>query len=156
MCLLALWNIGTQLYDLITVISGDDGVSGVLLHHKWVPNRLLSNNDINLMNSFALCCSSAWWQAGVCCRTAKDNPPVTFYIAACETQNVSVTVLPVFGLSGENHVSAKEMWDTMSKVNRWYLFLPMLQCGYGWFFIPFISWFVLIFTLVTYYISVWS
>ncbi|KAE8781203.1 Non-lysosomal glucosylceramidase [Hordeum vulgare] len=60
---------------------GDDGVSGVLLHHK----------------------------------TAKDNPPVTFSIAACETQNVSVTVLPVFGLSGENHVSAKEMWDTMSK-----------------------------------------
>ncbi|VAH04230.1 unnamed protein product [Triticum turgidum subsp. durum] len=60
---------------------GDDGVSGVLLHHK----------------------------------TAKDNPPVTFSIAACETQNVSVTVLPVFGLSGENHASAKEMWDTMSK-----------------------------------------
>ncbi|PWZ56622.1 hypothetical protein Zm00014a_001397 [Zea mays] len=46
-------------------------------------------------------------------KTAKDNPPVTFAVAACETQNVNVTVLPVFGLSGENHVSAKEMWNTM-------------------------------------------
>lgn len=58
---------------------GDDGVSGVLLHHK----------------------------------TAKDNPPVTFAIAACETQNVTVTVLPSFGLSGENYVTAQGMWSTM-------------------------------------------
>nr|CAB3499403.1 unnamed protein product [Digitaria exilis] len=46
-------------------------------------------------------------------KTAKDNPPVTFAVAACETQNVNVTVLPVFGLTGENHVSAKDMWNTM-------------------------------------------
>ncbi|XP_006661858.2 non-lysosomal glucosylceramidase-like isoform X1 [Oryza brachyantha] len=59
----------------------EDGVSGVLLHHK----------------------------------TAKDNPPVTFAIAACETQNVNVTVLPVFGLSGEGQVSAKQMWDKMAQ-----------------------------------------
>lgn len=58
---------------------GDDGVSGVLLHHK----------------------------------TAKDNPPVTFAIAACETQNVNVTVLPSFGISGENRVTASDMWTTM-------------------------------------------
>ncbi|KAK6914265.1 Glycosyl-hydrolase family 116, N-terminal [Dillenia turbinata] len=58
---------------------GEDGVSGVLLHHK----------------------------------TAKDNPPVTFAIAACETQNVNVTVLPSFGLSGGSCVTAKEMWGTM-------------------------------------------
>ncbi|XP_072955535.1 uncharacterized protein [Typha angustifolia] len=58
---------------------GEDGVSGVLLHHK----------------------------------TAKDNPPVTFAVAACETQNVNVTVLPVFGLSGDNCVTAREMWGTM-------------------------------------------
>ncbi|KAJ4805671.1 Non-lysosomal glucosylceramidase [Rhynchospora pubera] len=65
---------------------GEDGVSGVLLHHK----------------------------------TGKDNPPVTFAIAACETQNVSVTVLPAFNLSGENCSSekcttAKDMWDKMSQ-----------------------------------------
>ncbi|CAL9757997.1 unnamed protein product [Musa acuminata subsp. burmannicoides] len=60
---------------------GDDGVSGVLLHHK----------------------------------TAKDNPPVTFAIAACETQNVTVTVLPSFGLSGENYVTAQGMWSTMAQ-----------------------------------------
>ncbi|KAJ4777497.1 Non-lysosomal glucosylceramidase [Rhynchospora pubera] len=58
---------------------GDDGVSGVLLHHK----------------------------------TDDDNPPVTFAIAACETQNVNVTVLPTFGLSGENCITAREMWGTM-------------------------------------------
>ncbi|XP_023000039.1 non-lysosomal glucosylceramidase [Cucurbita maxima] len=58
---------------------GEDGVSGVLLHHK----------------------------------TAKGNPPVTFAIAACETQNVSVTVLPSFGLSEGSGVTAKDMWDKM-------------------------------------------
>ncbi|CAD5176314.1 unnamed protein product [Musa acuminata subsp. malaccensis] len=57
----------------------DDGVSGVLLHHK----------------------------------TTKDNPPVTFAIAACESQNVTVTVLPSFGLCGENYVTARDMWGTM-------------------------------------------
>ncbi|XP_078173387.1 uncharacterized protein LOC144567189 isoform X2 [Carex rostrata] len=60
---------------------GDDGVSGVLLHHK--------TDDV--------------------------NPPVTFAIASCETQNVNVTVLPVFGLSGESCISAKEMWGTVKQ-----------------------------------------
>ncbi|XP_050216647.1 uncharacterized protein LOC126667660 [Mercurialis annua] len=58
---------------------GEDGVSGVLLHHK----------------------------------TAKGHPPVTFAIAACDTQNVSVTVLPSFGLSGESSTTAKDMWGKM-------------------------------------------
>ncbi|XP_077226695.1 beta-glucosidase, GBA2 type family protein [Tasmannia lanceolata] len=57
----------------------EDGVSGVLLHHK----------------------------------TAKDNPPVTFAIAACETQNVNVTVLPSFGLSEQSCVTAKDIWGKM-------------------------------------------
>lgn len=60
---------------------GEDGVSGVLLHH----------------------------------RTAKGSPPVTFSIAACETQNVNVTVLPCFGLSQESSITAKDMWDTMAQ-----------------------------------------
>ncbi|KAF9605135.1 hypothetical protein IFM89_014126 [Coptis chinensis] len=47
------------------------------------------------------------------CWTAKDNPPVTFAIAACETQNVDVTVLPCFGLTEQSHVTAKDMWGTM-------------------------------------------
>ncbi|XP_068652422.1 uncharacterized protein [Aristolochia californica] len=59
----------------------EDGVSGVLLHHK----------------------------------TAKDNPPVTFAIAASETQNVNVTVLPCFGLSEDSRVTAKDMWDRMAQ-----------------------------------------
>ncbi|KAK0606726.1 hypothetical protein LWI29_003472 [Acer saccharum] len=58
---------------------GEDGVSGVLLHHK----------------------------------TAKGNPPVTFAVAACETQNVSVTVQPCFGLSDGSSVTAKDVWNRM-------------------------------------------
>ncbi|MQM17314.1 hypothetical protein Taro_050281 [Colocasia esculenta] len=46
-------------------------------------------------------------------KTAKDNPPVTFAIAACETQNVNVTVLPSFGLSAGSCVTARDMWGTM-------------------------------------------
>ncbi|KAI3980350.1 hypothetical protein MKX01_003889 [Papaver californicum] len=60
---------------------GEDGVSGVLLHHK----------------------------------TAKENPPVTFAIAACETQNVNVTVSPCFGVTDQNRVTAKNIWDTMAQ-----------------------------------------
>ncbi|CAK8571966.1 unnamed protein product [Lathyrus sativus] len=48
-------------------------------------------------------------------KTAKDNPPVTFAIAACETQNVSVSVLPNFGLSDRSSVTAKGMWSKMVK-----------------------------------------
>lgn len=46
-------------------------------------------------------------------KTAKDNPPVTFAIAACETQNVNVTVLPCFGLCEGSHITAKDMWGKM-------------------------------------------
>ncbi|XP_076924518.1 uncharacterized protein LOC143586990 [Bidens hawaiensis] len=60
---------------------GEDGVAGVLLHHK----------------------------------TAKGNHPVTFAVAACETQNVNVTVLPSFGLSEGCSVTAKEMWGKMEQ-----------------------------------------
>lgn len=60
---------------------GEDGVSGVLLHHK----------------------------------TAKDNPPVTFAIAASETQNVNVTVLPCFGLEDGSSVTAKDIWTKMAQ-----------------------------------------
>uniref|UniRef100_A0A0E0LK05 Non-lysosomal glucosylceramidase n=1 Tax=Oryza punctata TaxID=4537 RepID=A0A0E0LK05_ORYPU len=48
-------------------------------------------------------------------RTANNNPPVTFAVAACENQNVNVTVLPAFGLSGESSVTAREMWGTLSQ-----------------------------------------
>lgn len=52
----------------------------------------------------------------LCCRTAKGSPPVTFAVAACETQNVSVSVLPCFGLGEGSGVTAKEMWEKMVKV----------------------------------------
>ncbi|KAG5127793.1 hypothetical protein JHK82_028628 [Glycine max] len=48
-------------------------------------------------------------------KTAKGNPPVTFAIAACETQNVNVSVLPSFGLSEESSMTAKHMWSKMVK-----------------------------------------
>ncbi|KAK9138325.1 hypothetical protein Sjap_008919 [Stephania japonica] len=47
--------------------------------------------------------------------TAKDNPPVTFAIAACETQNVDVSVLPSFGLTEQSHITAKDMWGKMAQ-----------------------------------------
>lgn len=50
------------------------------------------------------------------CRTAKGHPPVTFAVAACETQNVNVTVLPCFGLAQGSNVTAKDMWGLMSQV----------------------------------------
>ncbi|KAG2721139.1 hypothetical protein I3760_02G067400 [Carya illinoinensis] len=46
-------------------------------------------------------------------KTARGNPPVTFAIAACESQNVSVTVLPSFGLSEGGRITAKDMWGGM-------------------------------------------
>ncbi|XP_027119001.1 uncharacterized protein [Coffea arabica] len=46
-------------------------------------------------------------------RTTKDNPPVTYAIAASETQNVSVSVLPCFGLTEGSCVTAKDMWGKM-------------------------------------------
>ncbi|KAG6664079.1 hypothetical protein I3843_02G054600 [Carya illinoinensis] len=46
-------------------------------------------------------------------KTARGNPPVTFAIAACESQNVSVTVLPSFGLSEGSRITAKDMWGGM-------------------------------------------
>ncbi|GFP98321.1 non-lysosomal glucosylceramidase [Phtheirospermum japonicum] len=49
------------------------------------------------------------------CRTAKDNPPVTYAIAACETQNVNVSVLPCFGLNEGSCVTAKDMWGKMTQ-----------------------------------------
>ncbi|GLJ21298.1 hypothetical protein SUGI_0391310 [Cryptomeria japonica] len=48
-------------------------------------------------------------------KTAKGYPPVTFAIASRQTENVDVSVLPCFGLSGKSYTSAKDMWLTMKK-----------------------------------------
>ncbi|KAG8481126.1 hypothetical protein CXB51_025842 [Gossypium anomalum] len=45
--------------------------------------------------------------------TAKGNPPVTFAVAASETQNVNVTVLPCFGLTEGSFITARKMWGKM-------------------------------------------
>lgn len=65
------------------------------------------------------------------CRTAKGNPPVTFAIAACETQNVNVSVLPSFGLSEESSMTAKHMWSKMVKVLTAPVFLGFLNNIFG-------------------------
>ncbi|KAL8162878.1 hypothetical protein V2J09_014367 [Rumex salicifolius] len=74
---------------------GEDGVSGVLLHHKQVIKTLIIAISDGL--------------------SARDNPPVTFAVAACETQNVNVTVLPCFGLSEGGCPTAKDMWNKMTQ-----------------------------------------
>ncbi|KAG0459064.1 hypothetical protein HPP92_022192 [Vanilla planifolia] len=69
---------------------GDDGVSGVLLHHKQVVELCLLYYDelqkiTHLLHSQLL----------------------------HETQNVNVTILPKFVLSGENSITASDMWGIM-------------------------------------------
>ncbi|KAL3634373.1 hypothetical protein CASFOL_021427 [Castilleja foliolosa] len=49
--------------------------------------------------------------------TAKDNPLVTYAIAACEIQNVSVSVLHCFGLNEGSCVTAKDMWGKMAQTD---------------------------------------
>ncbi|KAB1201644.1 Non-lysosomal glucosylceramidase [Morella rubra] len=91
---------------------GDDGVSGVLLHHKQIHVRVKFIHSPTLQHPTKkkkrfMCLNQSKT------RTAKGNPPVTFSIAACETQNVNVTVLPSFGLSEGSCVTAKDMWGKM-------------------------------------------
>ncbi|KAG5544735.1 hypothetical protein RHGRI_017247 [Rhododendron griersonianum] len=50
-------------------------------------------------------------------RTARENP-VTFAIAACETQNINVTVLPCFGLSEGSSITAKDTWGKMVQISN--------------------------------------
>ncbi|KAJ7564688.1 hypothetical protein O6H91_02G028700 [Diphasiastrum complanatum] len=65
----------------------EDGVRGVLLHHK----------------------------------TAKGNPPVTFAIAACESDDVTVTHCPCFLISGKGGgFTAKDLWMEMSENGSFY------------------------------------
>lgn len=60
----------------------EDGVSGILLHHK----------------------------------TAKGHPPITFAIAAQDTNEVNVSVCPCFSLLGKDgEFSAKDMWTEMKE-----------------------------------------
>ncbi|XP_027330860.1 non-lysosomal glucosylceramidase isoform X2 [Abrus precatorius] len=60
----------------------NDGVHGVLLHHK----------------------------------TANERSPVTFAIAAEETENVHISVCPVFVISGAyNGISGKDMWHEVKQ-----------------------------------------
>ncbi|ONM17684.1 Serine/arginine-rich splicing factor SR45a [Zea mays] len=44
--------------------------------------------------------------------SSKDNPPITFAVAACETQDVNVIVLPVIGLSGDTTMFGVGCFDS--------------------------------------------
>ncbi|KAF3452990.1 hypothetical protein FNV43_RR03423 [Rhamnella rubrinervis] len=57
--------------------------------------RTLLNNDVALSTDI----------------DCKRNPPVTYAIAARETQNVKVIVLPCFGLSEGINMTAKKTWS---------------------------------------------
>ncbi|KAG5544734.1 hypothetical protein RHGRI_017247 [Rhododendron griersonianum] len=63
-------------------------------------------------------------------RTARENP-VTFAIAACETQNINVTVLPCFGLSEGSSITAKDTWGKMVQVKGAILSLRFIQTVAG-------------------------
>jgi len=50
-------------------------------------------------------------------RTANDRSPVTFAIAAEETEYVHISECPVFVVSGSyNGISAKDMWHEVKQV----------------------------------------
>jgi non-lysosomal glucosylceramidase len=50
-------------------------------------------------------------------RTAKEQSPVTFAIAAEETEQVHVSECPVFVISGfYEGISAKDMWHEIKQV----------------------------------------
>ncbi|KAF7152979.1 hypothetical protein RHSIM_Rhsim01G0146100 [Rhododendron simsii] len=51
--------------------------------------------------------------------TSRENPPVTFAIAACETQNINVTVLPCFGLSEGSCITTKDTWGKIVPAHRY-------------------------------------
>ncbi|KAF8402073.1 hypothetical protein HHK36_013025 [Tetracentron sinense] len=83
----------------ISHLSGDHVNEPFMLRRRW--------------SGWCTSTSQASGQPLIALLTAKDNPPVTFAIAACETQNVNVTVLPCFGLSEASRITAKGMWGTM-------------------------------------------
>lgn len=52
-------------------------------------------------------------------RTANGQPPVTFAIAAEETDGIHVSECPCFLISGNSQgISAKEMWQEIKEVGR--------------------------------------
>jgi len=61
------------------------------------------------------------------CRTGNGHPPVTYAIAAQETEDVHVSECPCFLVSGHSpkEITAKEMWDEIKKVS--YLFVHFLR-----------------------------
>ncbi|KAG5531277.1 hypothetical protein RHGRI_026032 [Rhododendron griersonianum] len=86
----------------ISHLSGDHVNEPFMLRRRW---SLWCSSTSQASHQTLVALYSDW--------TAKENPPVTFAIAACETQNVNVTVLPCFGLSEGSCITAKDMWGKM-------------------------------------------
>lgn len=55
-------------------------------------------------------------------RTANGHPPVTFAVAARETDGIHVSECPCFGISGNSGcITAKDMWHEIKEVGNFFL-----------------------------------
>lgn len=118
---------GLKLYFIVTYKVNHcarmkDGVHSVLLHHKQVPKffQLITNllTWFDSLNAFLT--SQKCWH-----RTANGLSPVTFAIAAEETDGVHVSECPCFVIDGNSRgITAKDMWHEIKEVKRHFL-LPL-------------------------------
>ena len=105
-----------------------DGVHGVLLHHKYA----LFKSSLCLISSIIYgICSDTLRAIPLTFhyRTANECPPVTFAIAAEETDGVHVSKCPYFVISGNSQgITAKDMWQEIKEVGRlptFYMHIPL-------------------------------
>ncbi|KAL5990442.1 hypothetical protein ACLOJK_011342 [Asimina triloba] len=101
-------SLPTSVFVYTLVNTGKERAKvSLLFTWAWRRWRCWRSSSSQASVNLSLLCYSGW--------TAKGNPPVTFAIAACETQNVNVTILPCFSLSEEAHVTAKDIWGKMAE-----------------------------------------
>ncbi|XBJ17036.1 hypothetical protein VPH35_008537 [Triticum aestivum] len=110
---------------------GENGISGVLLHHKTANNNppvtfaVAAHENQNVANvktsqsfGYETHLGESSTRMGDLLGSPRERVsylayPNLFGIKGFVSKKVSKTVLPIFGLSGESSVTAKEMWGTM-------------------------------------------
>lgn len=91
-----------------------DGVHGVLLHHRQVP-------FFDVSGRLAHTCkySDSLFPKFIYCRASSGLSPVTYAIAAQETDGIHVSKCPCFIISGNSEgITARDMWLEIKEVRR--------------------------------------
>lgn len=80
----------------------------------------MGDKSFNLVGRFNIFASFCFVQVTPCIywyRTLDELPPVTFAIAAQETDGVRISECPCFLISGNSQgITAKEMWEEIKEV----------------------------------------